>query len=94
MYSRLIGVPRRALEYLIEISFYNIYSAFVKGFNIQNRGPCVQLKQSLQELEANMTWAKALVYVSSFSYLGGVVVSRAQPRFGRYGIMCRNKNDS
>ena len=42
----------------------------------------MQLEQSLQELEANMTWAKALVYVSSFSYLGGVVAS-----LGGYPLM-------
>ena len=42
----------------------------------------MQLEQSLQELEANMTWAKALVYVSSFSYLGGVVAT-----LGGYPLM-------
>ncbi len=35
----------------------------------------MQLEQSLQELETNMTWGKAIVYVTSFSYLGGVATS-------------------
>lgn len=65
----------KKLEYLFEISFYNIYSAFVKGFTIHNRGPCMQLEQSLIELEKNMSWSKALIYVTSFSYLGAVTTS-------------------
>jgi hypothetical protein len=42
----------------------------------------MQLEQSLQELETNMTWGKAVVYVTSFSYLGGVAVS-----IGGYPLM-------
>ena len=42
----------------------------------------MQLKQSLQELETNMTWGKAAVYVTSFSYLGGVATS-----IGGYPLM-------
>ena len=35
----------------------------------------MQLEQSLSELETNMSWGKALIYVTSFSYLGGVTTS-------------------
>ena len=35
----------------------------------------MQLEQSLSELEKNMNWNKALIYVTSFSYLGGVTTS-------------------
>ena len=73
---------RTKLENLLEISFYDIHSPFIKRFNVQFRGSCMQLEQSLQELEANMTWGKALVYVSSFSYLGGVVAT-----LGGYPLM-------
>jgi hypothetical protein len=35
----------------------------------------MQLEQSLSELDKNMNWNKALIYVTSFSYLGGVTTS-------------------
>ena len=35
----------------------------------------MQLEHSLSELENNMSWSKALIYVTSFSYLGGVTTS-------------------
>ena len=42
----------------------------------------MQLEQSLHELETTMTWGKAFVYVTSFSYLGGVATS-----IGGYPLM-------
>jgi hypothetical protein len=35
----------------------------------------MELEHSLLELEANMSWYKALIYVTSFSYLGAVTAS-------------------
>lgn len=35
----------------------------------------MQLDESLSELEKNMNWSKALIYVTSFSYLGAVTTS-------------------
>ncbi len=37
----------------------------------------MQLEESLSELENNMSWGKALIYVSSFSYLGAATTSIA-----------------
>jgi hypothetical protein len=35
----------------------------------------MQLEESLADLENNMNWSKALIYVTSFSYLGGVTTA-------------------
>ena len=35
----------------------------------------MKLEKTLSELETNMGWNKALIYVTSFSYLGGVTTS-------------------
>ena len=61
----------------LDTSISDLHSSFIKGFSAQNRGSCMQLEQSLSELENNMSWGKALIYVSSFSYLGAATTSIA-----------------